>query len=156
MDLLVTAAWLADEMKTSDDLVVLDCTVYLERNDGGFVSTSGRARWADAHIPGAGFADLDGDLADPASDYRYAVPTPEAFAAAMGALGVGDTSRVVLYDNNQSMWAARVWWMLRWIGFDQAALLDGGLAAWQAAGLPVSAEAVALPAATLTAHPRPN
>ena len=156
MDTLVTASWLIDELKAADDLVVLDCTVFLARTEAGFVSTSGRDAWAAAHIPGAGFADLDGDLADPASNYRYAVPEPDAFAAAMGTLGVGDNSRVVLYDNNQSMWAARVWWMLRWIGFDRAAILDGGLKAWEAAGQPVSGEPSAPPPATLTARPRPE
>ena len=62
------------------------------------------------------------------------MPTPEAFCDAMGALGVGDDSRVVLYDGNMSVWAARVWWMLRWVGFDRAAILDGGLVGWELAG----------------------
>jgi len=74
------------------------------------------------------------DLSDADSPFEFAVPAPEQFAAAMSALGVSDGSRVVLYDRMMSMWAARVWWMLRWIGFDDAALLDGGLAAWEAAG----------------------
>ena len=101
-------------------------------------SVNGRANYESGHIPSAGFADLMGDLADGESDLNFAMPTPEAFADAMGALGVSDDSRVVLYDAMGSVWAARVWWMLRWIGFDQAALLDGGLAAWTAQGLPLS------------------
>lgn len=131
MESLVSTEWLSDELG-SLDLVVLDCTVFLRLGDNGFESESGRASWAAGHIPGAGFADLNVDLADTSSPFRYSLPTPEAFAAAMGRLGVSDTSRVVLCDDNQSMWAARVWWMLRWIGFDRAALLDGGMKAWRA------------------------
>ncbi len=133
MEQLVSADWLASELG-APDLVVLDCTVNLRPGPDGFASVSGRDEWAEAHIPGAGFADLQGDLVDTDSPYGFAVPAPEDFAAAMERLGVGDDSRVVLYDNGQAMWAARVWWMLRWIGFDNAALLDGGLPAWQAAG----------------------
>lgn len=133
MEHLVSADWLASELG-APDLVVLDCTVHLRMGADGFASVSGRDDWAAGHIPGAGFADLQGELADTASPFGYAVPAPEVFAAAMANLGVGDDSRVVLYDDGQAMWAARVWWMLRWIGFDNAALLDGGMAAWQAAG----------------------
>jgi thiosulfate/3-mercaptopyruvate sulfurtransferase len=74
----------------------------------------------------------------------------------MARLGVDDSSTVVLYDQNRSMWAARVWWMLRWIGFDRAALLDGGLTAWIAEGRPTGSGPVERTAATLTAHPRPR
>jgi thiosulfate/3-mercaptopyruvate sulfurtransferase len=153
---LVTTQWLAEHLE-DPDLVVLDCTVRIEQDEqGGLRTLSGRADYEAGHIPSAGFADLMGELADPASPYAYAVPTPEAFAAAMGALGVGDNSRVVLYDASQSAWAARVWWMLRWVGFDRAALLDGGMAAWTAEGRPVSTEPVSRAAQQLTPAPRPQ
>lgn len=133
MDTLVTTDWLAGEVG-ADDLVVLDCTVFLRMGDNGYVSDSGRPKFEEGHIPGAAFADLNDDLVDTSTKLRYAVPTPAYFAEAMERLGVSDNTRVVLYDQNQSMWAARVWFMLRWIGFDNAALLDGGLKAWKAEG----------------------
>ena len=74
----------------------------------------------------------------------------------MGALGVGDESRVVLYDAMGSSWAARVWWMLRWIGFDRAAILDGGLQDWTAENLPLSVEAAQPTPRTLTVSLRPD
>lgn len=140
MDQLVSTEWLADELG-SPDLVVLDCTVFLHIRDEGYVAESGRAKWAEGHIPSAGFADLDEDLVDADSQFRYALPEPRAFADAIELLGVSDDSRVVLYDNSGSMWAARVWWMLRWIGFDRAGLLDGGYRAWQAESRPVATDA---------------
>ena len=156
MDTLVTPQWLGEHLD-DPDLVVLDCTVLVEPDEsGGFRSVSGRANYESGHIPSAGFADLTGDLSDGASPFQYAVPTPEQFAAAMGALGVADDSRVVLYDASGSAWAARVWWMLRWVGFDRAALLDGGLAAWTAEGRPLSTEPPDRPAGTLTPAPRPE
>jgi thiosulfate/3-mercaptopyruvate sulfurtransferase len=97
-----------------------------------------------------------GDLADGDSPLRFAVPTPEQFSSAMGALGVGDDSRVVLYDRMGSAWAARVWWMLRWIGFDRAAVLDGGFAAWTAEGRPLSTEPANRPARQLAVSLRPS
>ena len=84
------------------------------------------------------------------------MPTPEQFCAAMGALGVGDDSRVVLYAGNMSAWAARVWWMLRWVGFDRSAILDGGLVAWMAEELPLSTDPADRPANKLTPKPRPT
>ena len=74
----------------------------------------------------------------------------------MGALGVGDGNRVVLYDSRVNMWAARVWWMLRAFGFDSAAVLDGGWRAWTTDGRPTSTEAPDWPPATFTARPRPG
>lgn len=156
MDSLVSAEWLGEHLD-DPDLVVLDCTVQVEPDgNGGVRLVSGRADYEAGHIPTAGFADLMGELSDADSELRFAVPTPEEFAAAMEALGVGDDSRVVLYDARGSMWAARVWWMLRWIGFDRAALLDGGLAAWTAEGRPLSTEPAVRAAAELTPRPRPE
>lgn len=156
MDALVSTDWLAGELG-ADDLRILDCTVLLTlRENGAYVMESGRDAWAAGHIPGSAFADLTEDLADPDSSLRFTMPTAERFAAAMGALGVGDEHRVVLYDSRVNMWAARVWWMLRAFGFDQAAVLDGGWRAWTADGHPVSTAAPDWPPATFTARPRPG
>jgi thiosulfate/3-mercaptopyruvate sulfurtransferase len=154
-DTLVTTEWLAEHLD-DPDLVVLDCTVSVEQGENGLEVESGRAAYDAGHIPNAGFADLMGPLADPESPYQYAVPSPEEFAAVMGALGVGDDSRVVLYDASMSAWAARVWWMLRWIGFERAAILNGGLGAWKAEGRPLSTEPPGRPTRKLTPAPRPE
>ena len=156
MDTLVSTEWLSEHLD-DPDLVVLDCSVKIEQDEaGGFLPMSGRNDYEAGHIPTAGFADLMGDLSDSESQLGFAVPTPEQFAAAMGALGVGDESLVVLYDSSNSVWAARVWWMLRWVGFDRAALLDGGLAAWTAEERTLSTETVNRQAKTLTPAPRPE
>jgi thiosulfate/3-mercaptopyruvate sulfurtransferase len=156
MDTLVTTEWLSRHLD-DPDLVVLDCTVCtIPEDDGSYRNVSGLADYNKGHIPTAGFADLKGDLVDCNSTMEFAVPTPEQFCSAMGALGVGDDSRVVLYDANYSAWAARVWWMLRWVGFDQAALLDGGLKVWTAEGRPLSTEPATRAARHLTPAPRPQ
>ena len=158
MDRIVTTDWLAAELG-APDLVVLDCTVFLRMGDGDYVSESGLANFEAGHIPGAGFADLNEELVDASSHLRYAMPTPEHFGAAMERLGVADDTRVVLYDDAQSMWAARVWFMLCWIGFDNAALLDGGLKAWKADGHPTesgSPTPTSRRAGSLSLNPRPE
>jgi thiosulfate/3-mercaptopyruvate sulfurtransferase len=156
MDLLVSVEWLHEHLD-DPDLVVIDASVPVEPDgDGGFRTVSGRAAYEAGHIPTAGFADLKGELADQDSSLDFAVPSPEQFAAAMGALGVGDHTRVVIYDSYGSGWAARVWWMLRWVGFDNAAVLDGGLDAWKSAGYALSSEPASEPARTLTVNLRPQ
>ena len=156
MDTLVTAEWLSQHID-DPDLVILDCTVVtMPEADGGFHNVSGRPDYELGHIPNAGFADLMVDLADSNIPIEFAVPTPEQFCSAMGALGVGDDSRVVLYDTNYTAWAARVWWMLRWVGFDRAAILDGGMTAWTSEGRSLSTEPVNRPAKQLTPNPRPE
>jgi thiosulfate/3-mercaptopyruvate sulfurtransferase len=155
-DTLVSAEWLEQHLG-DPDLVVLDVTVIVEPDAAGNLrSVNGRENYESGHIPTAGFADLMGDLSDPDSPLEFGMPSPQQFAAAMGKLGVGDDSRVVLYDTMGSSWAARAWWMLRWIGFDRAALLDGGLAAWTAAGGSLSTEPVERGARSLTVNLRPE
>jgi thiosulfate/3-mercaptopyruvate sulfurtransferase len=153
---LVTAEWLSQHLD-DPDLVVLDCNVKVEFTEGGeFRSVSGLPDYEAGHIPSAGFADLIAELSDTSGPFQFTMPSAEQFVAAMGALGVGDKTRVVLYDGGRSVWAARVWWMLRWAGFDHVALLDGGLGAWTAAGYPLSTEPVNRPAQQLTLNLRPE
>ena len=156
MDSLVSTDWLAAHLRTPD-LVVLDCSVRVETDaSGAFQNISGRADFEDAHIPGAGFADLTEELCDATAKIEFALPDPRAFCDAMGQLGVGDDSRVVLYDSMLNAWAARVWWMLRWVGFDRAAILDGGLDLWRAEGRPLVGGPSAVRPRTLTPRPRPH
>ena len=153
---LVTTGWLSEHLD-DPDLVVLDCSVLVELDEtGGMRTVSGRSSYQSGHIPSAGFADLTGDLSDLDSPYEFALLTPEQFSDVMGKLGISDDSRVVLYDAGTSAWAARVWWMLRWIGFDRVALLDGGLGAWTAEGRPLSTEPANRPARKLTTLSRPE
>jgi thiosulfate/3-mercaptopyruvate sulfurtransferase len=156
MDSLVSAEWLREHLD-DPDVVVIDATVLIEADgSGNMLSVNGRESYEAGHIPKAAFADLLGNLSDADNPLEFSVPSPEQFAAAMGALGVGDDSRVVLYDRMNMVWAARVWWMLRWIGFDRAALLDGGLDGWTAEGGSLSTESVSPTARTLTIKLRPE
>ena len=154
---LVDTDWLAAHLG-EPNLRVLECTVYLQPADvpGGFRVESGRAKWTDGHIPGAGFVDLQDELSDRGSALRFMMPPAAQFAAAMGRHGVGDGVRVVLYDRFVNMWAARVWWMLRAFGFDHAAVLDGGYRKWTREGRPLATDDGAAPPRTFVARPRPQ
>ena len=139
MDQLVTTEWLAGELG-STDLRVLDCHVVFERVDGDLNVESGYRLWEAGHIPTSAFVDLIDEISDHHSPYRFMMPPPDQFVSRMGQLGVGKGTRVVLYDRDRNMWAARVWWMLRHFGFTDAAVLDGGWTAWLADGGDVSQE----------------
>lgn len=159
MDSLVSAEWLAAHLD-DPDLVVVDCRITMTEQG----PAPAHRDYATAHVPGAIFADLVNDLSDTTHPIGFAVPTPAAFCEAMGRLGVGDDSQVVLYDDRMqlagmtfsSIWAARVWWMLRWVGFDSAALLDGGFGTWRDGRRPVSSAVETAVTATLTPRPRPQ
>jgi len=113
-----------------------------------------RGAYLDSHIPGAAFVDLDSDLADPPSERgRHPLPGAERFAAAMRTAGVWGARPVVVYDEATSMAAARAWWLLRYFGHQQVTVLDGGLAAWVAAGLPVEAGAAEVVPGDFSARP---
>jgi thiosulfate/3-mercaptopyruvate sulfurtransferase len=154
---LVETDWLAAHLD-DPDVRVLECTVYLHPDavEGGYRVESGRAKWAEGHIPGAGFADLPDELSDRTSSLRFMMPPAAQFAEAMSRHGVGDGVRVVLYDRSVNMWAARVWWMLRAFGFDDAAVLNGGWKTWTLEGRPVSTDDGARGSRRFVARPRPS
>ncbi|MGE4459060.1 MAG: sulfurtransferase [Stenotrophomonas sp.] len=110
---------------------------------------SGAAQYAAGHLPGAVYADLNRDLSDLSRQGhgRHPLPESDAFAATVGRWGIGPDTQVVVYDaGDGSMAAARLWWLLRLIGHRRVAVLDGGLAAWQAAAQPLSTDPAEVPA----------
>ncbi len=127
MNPLVTTEWLAAEMGKSD-IRVIDATLFM--NGAG---RDARAEFEAAHIPGAVFFDID-EVSDTSSDLPHMLPPPEKFASRMQALGLGDGSRIIVYDNSPLKSSARVWWMLTLFGAHEVAILDGGFAKWQAEG----------------------
>ena len=136
--LSVGPRWLHDHLN-DENLVVVDATNHLPvPTDGPYVPESGAQTYRAEHIPGALFADLLGDFADPAAAEPWTAPDHERFAAAAGALGIGDGATVVVYDQHDGFWATRFWWHLRYEGFDQVTVLDGGLPAWKAAGFEIT------------------
>lgn len=120
--------------------VVVDCRFDLMQPEAG------RAIYQLGHIPGARYADLNRDLSAPvtATSGRHPLPEPALFTQLLANWGVGKHSQVVVYDANNGLYASRLWWMLRWLGHESVALLDGGLAAWLASDLPVTT-AISLP-----------
>ncbi len=114
--------------------IVFDCRFSLEDTERG------RRSYRDGHVPNAYYAHLDHDLAAPrgAGTGRHPLPDIDRFAAWLGRHGVGEGKQVVSYDDSGGAFAARLWWMLRWLGHDTAAVLDGGWDAWTGAGLPVN------------------
>src|ERR1700709_777580 len=127
---LVSTDWLAGELG-KPDLVVFDATKYLPNEN-----KDGRALFLSGHIPGARYFDID-EIADTDTDLPHMVPTAGRFGKLLGALGVGNDSRVVFYDQKGLSSAARGWWMMGLFGHDNAAVLDGGLPKWMKEGRPV-------------------
>ena len=131
---LIDAATLASHLDDPSYLIV-DCRHTLAD------FSAGRRMYDEAHLPGAFFADVEHDLSGPktGANGRHPLPDPQAFAAYLRALGAGPTTQIVAYDAGADMFAARLWFLCRWIGHEAVAVLDGGIGAWTAAGLPVTA-----------------
>lgn len=127
---VVSTEWLAAHLG-EPDLRVIDATWYLPH-----LKRDARAEFAERHIPGAVYFDIDA-IADRDSSLPHMLPDPEAFARAVGALGIGTGDRVVAYGGRNMIASARAWWMFRVFGHEQVAVLDGGLGKWRAEGRPL-------------------
>lgn len=155
---LVSGDWLERHLH-DPDLRIYDCTTYLAYEEGGprpYRVVSGREDFDAGHIPGSVHLDLQKEFSVEDSPYRFTLPPAVSVAQAFEHHGVGDGTRVVLYSRKGMQWASRFWWMLRWLGFDNAALLDGGYDKWVADGRPVSTEQSHYPPGSLSVNPRPE
>jgi thiosulfate/3-mercaptopyruvate sulfurtransferase len=129
---------------------IVDCRFDLK--DPG----AGETAYGAGHIPGAVYAHLDRDLSGPKTgrNGRHPLPDPDTLADTLGRLGIDSVTQVVAYDQSSGMFASRLWWMLRWLGHDAAAVLNGGLAKWSDEGRPTAAGIEHAPQRTFTARPR--
>ena len=146
---LISAADLAARL-ADPSLVVVDV-----RHDLGQPDTWGEAEYRRAHVPGARFVHVDGDLSGPKTGMngRHPLPSAEASAALFGRLGIDGTKQVVAYDQGPGAYAARLWWMLRSLGHAAVAVLDGGFAVWTREGWPVTTNVPAVVPASFIARP---
>jgi thiosulfate/3-mercaptopyruvate sulfurtransferase len=145
---LISAAELRTSIVTGNPPVLLDVRWRLGADDP-------RGEYTAGHLPGAIYVDLESELAgapDPAAG-RHPLPSPAALGVALSRWGIGPDTDVVVYDDNAGMSAARAWWLLRWLGHERVRLLDGGLAAWRAAGGPLTTEVPAPTPSTELAPP---
>lgn len=138
MTQFVSAHALVELLDGENPPAVLDASLELHTPtfDGDYRKDSGRLRWLVGHIPGSQHVDLSTQFADLDAPHHYAHAEPQAIADELARLGIAEGRPVVVYDTTGLMFAARLWYLLRWIGVD-VRVLDGGFAAWKAAGLPV-------------------
>lgn len=132
---LIDAATLSRNLGRGD-LVLFDCRFELGNPQWG------EREYAAAHLPGAQFLHLDRDLSSAIAEGtgRHPLPDPHEFARTLAARGVGAHCQLIAYDQGNGVYASRLWWLARWIGLDRVAVLDGGIAAWRSAGLPLTHE----------------
>ncbi len=130
-NLTVSVQWLNQHL---NEVIVCDCRFALTD------AHLGRQQYELGHIPGAYYLDLNRDLSSPVQQHggRHPLPDPEAFAATIAKTGISRSTIVVAYDDSRCAFAARLWWLLRYFGHDQVAILDGGFKAWQNAGYPTT------------------
>ena len=133
---------------------IYDTSVLLLAAEQGYTSQPGRERFLREHIPGAGFINLSEDWSDTRSPYNNTLPQIDALAEAIGRDGISNDNLVVLYSSSHLMWATRAWWLLRYAGHTNVKVLNGNLAAWLDAGLPVEAGAKVYAAATFSPSER--
>lgn len=148
-----------DAIRNQSQVRIYDCTTYLEPtppgSDDPYIAVPGRKTFEQAHIPGADFLDLQGEFSDQTTRLRFMMPPIAQLEAAFARHGIGEGVRVVLYSVGTMMWATRFWWMLKSLGFDNAAVLDGGFDKWKAESRPTETGSPrGYPSAKFEARPR--
>lgn len=153
---IVSAHWLSDHL-TDPRVVTIDCRFSLQQPE------LGRQLYHTSHIPGAHYLDLNRDLSGPVGSHggRHPLPNPVTLATTLSALGIHSEppdgpTLVVAYDDSRLAFASRLWWLLRYLGHDSVALLDGGWSAWQGQNLPVTNEVSHATSGNFTPCPRPD
>ena len=148
---LISAPELAAQLNNAN-WVVCDCRHDLTSYEAG------RRAYAEAHVPGARFLHLDEDLSGPKTGIngRHPLPHPITFTLRLAALGIDNNTQVVAYDAMGGVYASRLWWMLRWVGHKNVAVLDGGIDAWVKAGQPVTAALPAIKPVRYNPNPSPQ
>lgn len=158
LDPLVQTCWLHEHLQ-DENLRVVDIRGYVKKTDLG----DGRQRaeylpareeYDDAHIPGAVYVDWTRDIVDPVAGVPAQIAPPQRFAELMESLGIGDETRVVVYDHTGGQFATRLWWALTYYGHEKVSVLDGGWNKWAAEGLPTTGEVPKPGPAMFTAEPR--
>ncbi|MFD1885488.1 sulfurtransferase [Paenibacillus wenxiniae] len=131
----VSIKWLLARLY-EPDLIVADCRFWLDNPQAG------RQKYNESHIPRAIYLDLEEDLSSPISTHggRHPLPEPEQIAKTFGRAGISQDDRIVIYDDNKGMYAARLWWMLTYMGHTQVYILEQDFSAWKQAGFPVTDE----------------
>ncbi|MYC96173.1 MAG: sulfurtransferase [Caldilineaceae bacterium SB0661_bin_32] len=155
---LISCSQLANALAATDDsdtsnLRIVDCRFDLGDTEAG------RRAYIHSHIPGAAYAHLDEDMSGPilpGRTGRHPLPDPHEFALTLARLGISNNAQVALYDASGGSMASRMWWMLRWVGHEAAAVLDGGWDAWTAAGLPTRSGVESSQPGSFSASPRPE
>lgn len=151
MDFLVTNDWLKEKQQ-KEHIVIIDVRFQLKDPDAG------RKAYLQGHIPGAVYLDLKKDLSGKPGKHGGSHPLPDMdmFASKLGSIGISDDVKVVIYDEENDMFAARMWWLLYYVGHDNAYLLDGGLNAWVEEGNDLTTEVPTLDARTFKQQVREN
>jgi thiosulfate/3-mercaptopyruvate sulfurtransferase len=132
--------------------VIIDCRYSLDDQQWG------RREYEKQHIPGASFASIDDDLSGPKTgrNGRHPLPDPHVLTRTLGRLGITNLSQVVAYDQDAGMYASRLWWLLRWLGHERVAVLDGGFAKWASEGRPLRSREETCTPREFTGSPRPG
>ena len=154
---IVNCEWLAEKIN-NDNIRTYDCTTYLHYRDNDpslpYVVESGREQYEKSHIPNSSYIDLQSDLSDKDSPYRFTMPDLKILSESFKKIGIGENFHIILYSRNGTQWSARIWWMLRSVGVDNVSILDGGFNEWVRLGLPTSDKILTFPESNFNFNPR--
>ena len=139
-DAIVDCEWLRERIH-DPNIRIYDCTTYLiytdEHPKKPYDVASGRSQYEKGHIPNAAFLDLQCDLSDNSSPYKFTLPNFEKLAETIKNKGIGDPYHIILYSGNGTQWATRIWWMVHVLGYEKVSVLDGGFSEWQRLSFPI-------------------